>query len=75
MIGKALRQLTHCTTEKDFDHRLITGLTVGGDPKKLPEARKRLMSALYEIAEFLADGDNSEVFHLGSQLFPLTKIK
>jgi uncharacterized protein (TIGR02147 family) len=56
-----------------FNDRLISGISVAGDKRRIETARAMIHDALYKAAEYLADGDCDEVFHLAVQLFPVTK--
>ena len=56
-----------------FDRRLITGITVTADRARIEVAKKMLADALYEIGNYLSEGEPNEVYHLGAQLVPLTK--
>lgn len=56
-----------------FERRLVTGITVTADRKRIDVAKKMLADALFDIANYLSEGEPNEVYHLGAQLMPLTK--
>ena len=73
MLKKAEEELAGA---EGFEQRLITGITVTADPQRLAVAKKMLSDALHDIANYLSDGgEATEVYHVGAQLFPLTKEK
>ncbi len=74
MLCKALTTLEK-KAPADFEARDITGITVAIDPKRLPEARKRIEKFRNRLADFLSKGEPSEVYQLNVQLFNLTKGK
>jgi uncharacterized protein (TIGR02147 family) len=73
MLKKAEEALVSQTSEDDFARRLITGITVTASPAKIEAAKRRLADCLHEIAADLASDDGTDVYHLSTQLFPLTK--
>jgi len=72
MIYKALTALEQ-KTPSDFEERDITGITIAIDPKRIPEAKKRIQRFRNQLADFLSKGERSEVYHLNVQLFRLTQ--
>lgn len=73
MIKKALTELSK-TDQQSFDRRLIAGLSMTADPKKVPEAMAILNKAIYEAAELLMNGDEaSEVYQINIQFFAMTR--
>lgn len=74
MIYKAFKTLEKKTSE-DFEARDITGITVAIDPKRIPEAKKRIQKFRNQLADFLSKGEPSEVYQLNVQLFALTDSK
>ncbi len=73
-LQKAIETLRKQTTEKDLAARQISGLTVAVNPKNIEKAKLYLEESLYEVADILSEGECTEVYHLGTTLFPLTKI-
>lgn len=70
-LRRALRELdVDAASDERFGRRLIAGLSVAGDSRKFEAARNMIHEALYRVAEFLADGDCDEVFHLAVQALP-----
>jgi uncharacterized protein (TIGR02147 family) len=73
MLSKAKDQLQKNLTDPDFERRLITGITLTTSPEKIKSAKKRIAEFLYELANEHISEDDTEVYQLGLQLFPLTK--
>ena len=74
MIYKALKILEF-RAPRDFEARDITGITIAIDPKRIPEAKKRIQRFRNQLADFLSRGEPSEVYQLNVQLFSLTNPK
>ncbi len=55
------------------DQRDFTSITMAIDPKKIPEARKRIRKFRDELCTYLESKDKIEVYEFCLQLFPLTK--
>ena len=72
MMKKAVEVMNAHTDDEEFERRLITSFTLAANPENLAEARRRLQRALFEIAEFLAEGECTEIYQINAQLFPLT---
>ncbi len=72
-LKRALNVLEHQLTPREFNNRLIAGLSVASNPKKIEEVRKYLHFALYQAAEMLCLGDCTEVYQLNLQFFSQTK--
>lgn len=72
MLKKAQDELTKTSTE-DLHQRLISGITVTASPETIEKAKQMLHESLHEIAQFLCEGEGTEVYHLAVQLFPLTQ--
>ena len=73
LMKKAIFQLEKRTSSRDFERRLITGISMAANPEHLQRAMAKLNEAMYEIAEILGEGECTEVYHLGYQLFPVTR--
>jgi hypothetical protein len=73
MITRAADLLVRPPTEDEFAERLLSGLSLAGDPRQLASAKLIIEEALYRAAETLADGECSEVFQINLQLFKVTK--
>jgi uncharacterized protein (TIGR02147 family) len=62
--------LEACPTELcDFG-----SVTMAIDPKKIPEARRRIQKFRRSLCKFLESGEKTEVYRIFTQLFPLTKM-
>jgi uncharacterized membrane protein (DUF106 family) len=48
-------------------------MTMSIDVKKLPEARKIIKKFRREMSQFLESGNQTRVYQLGIQLFPISK--
>ena len=75
MLDKARQQLKKETSDEAFQRRLITGITLTASEEKIQEAKKKLADFLYELANELIASPGTDVYHLSTQLFPLTKRK
>lgn len=72
MIGKSLEHLKE-EGEKNYDRRLITGLTLAANMEHLNSVREKINELLRESWAEFSQGDCTEVYQLNVQLFPLTK--
>ena len=72
LMKKAIHTLQTQNAQKDFDQRLISGISMTCNPNNIEKAIARLNEAMYEVASILSEGDCKEVYHLGLQLFPVT---
>ena len=59
-------------TPEHYARRSITNLSIAVDPQKVTEAKQRLQQSIYEIAQELATGNPSEVYHLTTCLIPVS---
>lgn len=73
VLKKAFRLLEVEPSREQYEERLMTTLSVAVNRDRIPEAVTRLQAAMFDIANFLADGDCTEVYHLSAQLFPSTR--
>jgi len=73
-IGKALQQL-ESGAQEDVDSRDITAVTLPIDPTRIPEARKKIAAFRRSLWRFLSHGEQTEVYQLNIQMFPLTARK
>jgi len=72
MMDRAKKQLER-TDENSFNKRMVCSITCAADPRKIEEARKRVLDFQQELANFLsADEGCEEVYQLNIQLFPHT---
>lgn len=71
MMGKAQENL-QLTSEKEFERRLISGITLTTSPRKAKKLKKILNEFLYEMASEAMDENATEVYHFAIQFFPLT---
>ncbi|MCO5142863.1 MAG: TIGR02147 family protein [Oligoflexia bacterium] len=72
MLRKAFEELDR-VEQKDFEKRLIAGVSIACNPQKIAEAQTMLNEAMYRIAEFLNDGEKKELYHLMVSLWPISK--
>lgn len=73
MIARAADLLVRPPTEEEFAERLLSGLSLAGDPRQLASAKLIIEEALYRAAETLASGECTEIFQINLQLFKVTK--
>lgn len=73
LMIKAIKTMRENQSQDDYDRRLITGIILAADSRKIPEAKKRLNLFIHDLAEFLCTEETDQVFQLGVQLFPLCK--
>jgi uncharacterized protein (TIGR02147 family) len=58
-----------------IEQRDFTAATMAIDPKKLPEAKERIRKFQDDLADFLESGEQTEVYKICVQLFPLTTLE
>lgn len=67
-------QLAEKSLERDaVDEREFNTITMAIDVKKLAEAKKRIIKFRDELCSFLETGEQSQVYMLSVQLFPISK--
>ena len=71
LLTKALEAIDHVPQE-DKD---ITSMTMAIDVDKLPEARKIITKFRRDLSSFLETGEQTRVYNLGIQLYPLSHNK
>ncbi len=74
-MKKAIELMNNNQSEIDMAKRLINGTTLAVNPDKIHEAKKKLEIAINEITKILTDGNCTEVYQIGIQLFPLTILQ
>ena len=72
MIQKAMNELLRIS-DADFCRRSISSMTVAINPKRLEAAFEKIEIFQKKLADFLSEGDCTEVYQFNQQLFPLTK--
>lgn len=72
MMKKSCDIMNKQTTHQDFNKRLISGISIAADSKKIEAAKIKLNQFLYDLTEELSDGDSDQVYHLAVQFFPIT---
>ncbi len=74
MIEKA-KEALQSQEQSDFVRREISGITMAIDPSRIEEAKKRIKQFKREMYDLLSanDANQTEVFQLNVQFFPLTK--
>ena len=58
---------------QDMNERHMSSVIFAIDPKKLSEAYKKIRQFRYEMQEYLASGEKTEVYQLAIQLFRLSQ--
>lgn len=79
--NSALKQLQRHVLQKALEavdtvpaqSKDITSVTMAIDVKKIPEAKRRIKAFRRKLSEFLEDGNQTQVFNLGVQLYPVSK--
>ncbi len=74
MMEKAQHAVHQTPLTIDFERRDFSGATFAADPKRVLEAKKMITEFRQKLADFLMDGNCTEVYQLNLQLFPLTKV-
>jgi uncharacterized protein (TIGR02147 family) len=69
---KAIQVMKEQTSPEEFSRRVISGMIIASDPKKIAQARQVLETALLEASRILCEGECTELYQLGVQLYPLT---
>lgn len=65
--------LAKASLERDsLEERDFTSMTMAIDPRKIPEAKKRIREFQKELCAFLESGEQTEVYKVCTQFFPLT---
>jgi uncharacterized protein (TIGR02147 family) len=72
-MKRAIDELEKKFSNADFEKRSIASISFAANMNNFNRAKQRLIEAMYEVAEILAEGDCGEVFQLNWQLFPLTQ--
>lgn len=72
-LKRAILELDTRILPKDFNNRLITGLSVSANAEHLQAVKDYLHAAIYEAAEMFSDGRCTEVYQINLQLFPQTR--
>lgn len=71
IITKALHAIDNCPSDK----KDITSMTIAANSKKIIESKEKIKKFRRELCLFLEDGVKDSVYHLGVQLYPVTKIE
>lgn len=53
----------------------ITSITMAVNPERIPEARKKIKKFRRELCDFLTAGEQTQVFNLGVQLYPISHLQ
>ncbi len=57
----------------DVEERDFSSMTMAIDPKKIPEAKKRIREFRRSLSAFLENGEKTQVYRICLQLFPLSR--
>jgi len=74
-IEKIRETLDRLEDQKTYKASDITSITLAIDPRKMPEAIKKIARFRRQISDFLYEGEREEVYTLFISLFPLTDSK
>ncbi len=69
IIGKALTAVEECRSEE----KDITSMTMAIDESNLPKARELIQKFRRDLCALLEDGEQTRVYNLGIQLYPISK--
>ena len=69
--GLGLAETAMC--EAAFNLSDFSGITMSGDPRKMPEAKMLIWEFRRKMCQLLETGSRKEVFRMNVQLFPVTK--
>ena len=69
---ETLAQAVSALDNVPVELRDITSITMAIDPARLPLAKSIIREFRFKLAKVLESGDQSEVYHLNVQLFPIT---
>lgn len=69
ILKLGLEAIDFCPPEE----RDMTSMTMAIDVEKIPEARKLITKFRRDMCAFLEEGKQSRVYHLGIQLYPVSK--
>lgn len=70
---KVLEQALDAIDNVPAEEKDITSITMAIDEKKLPDAKKLIKKFRRDLCKFMEDGDQTRVYNLAIQLYPLTK--
>jgi uncharacterized protein (TIGR02147 family) len=68
---KLLSRAEHALHTNDPERQLMNGLSMAIDPKRIPKAKKMVSEFVDILCDFLEQGERTEVYQLGIQLFPV----
>lgn len=69
IVSKALLAIDECPQEE----KDITSMTMAIDPKNLGQAKLLIQKFRRDLCELLEEGNQEQVYHLGIQLYPVSK--
>ncbi|MES2768101.1 MAG: TIGR02147 family protein [Bdellovibrionota bacterium] len=69
VLQRALEAIDNVAIEE----KEITSMTMAIDESKLPQARKMMTKFRRDLCQFLENGNQTRVYNLGIQLYPLSK--
>ena len=61
--------------EQSVEQRDFGTMVMAIDPKKIPEAKKRIRKFRKDLSHFLETGERKEIYAIGTQLFSLSKLQ
>ncbi len=70
---KVLEQALDAIDAIPAEEKDITSITMAIDEKKLSDAKKLIKKFRRDLCEFMEDGDQTKVYNLAIQLYPITK--
>ena len=74
MLGKA-EEFLSASTGEDYDLREYNSITIPIDPKRIPDAKKKIAQFQRSLWEFMTQGEALELYQFNLQLFPLARAE
>lgn len=72
--SQTLEKAKHSIHQHPIDLRNFYSTSLAIDPRKIPEAKRRMKVFFDSMSEFLETSPKTEVYSLSMQLFPLTEV-
>ncbi len=74
-LDLAIAVLDRLDDEGLFEASDFSGMTMAIDPRRIPEANRRIRAFRRRLCAYLEGGENKQVYRLAIQMFPLSRIK
>lgn len=70
-----LKMALNAIDNVEISKKDISSMTMAIDPKKIPEAKKKITEFRRSLCAFLENGERTQVYNLGIQIYPISKQK